>query len=53
MDRRYDEATYNVINRRLKMSLPIPKAPTAATSQSAPCIDTPVFGYILGFVYGL
>ena len=35
------------------MGQPIPKAPTAATSASSPCIDTPFFGYVLGFVYGL
>jgi len=53
LQRRYDEATYSVINRRLKMGQQIPKAPTAATSASSPCIDTPFFGYVLGFVYGL
>ena len=50
LERRYDEATFKVYDRRLKIGARIPKAAMDGTLQ---CLDTPVMGYMLGFVYGL
>ena len=50
LDRRYDEAAYNVYDRRLKKGYMIPKQSAIAQDQ---CMDTPLFGTLLGFAYGL
>lgn len=50
LDRRYDEASYNVYDRRLKLGMKIPRQSAAGQEE---CIDTPLFGTLLGFAYGL
>lgn len=51
MDRRYDEAYFNSFERRVQLGYHIPKA--TAGGSGLKCKDTPLFGYGLGFVYGL
>ena len=50
LDRRYDEAAFNVYDRRLKKGYHIPKQSAAAQDE---CMDTPLFGTLLGLAYGL
>lgn len=50
LDRRYDEASYNVYDRRLKHGLMIPRQSAGGQDE---CMDTPLFGTLLGFAYGL
>ena len=50
LDRRYDEAAFNVYDRRLRKGFMIPRQ--SAVEQDE-CMDTPLFGTILGFAYGL
>ena len=49
-ERRYDEATFKVYHRALRMGHKIPK--TSKDGQDD-CMDTPMFGLMLGFAYGL
>ena len=50
LERRYDEAVFNVYDRRLRLGWKIPKATANGLDE---CQSDSIFGVLLGFAYGL
>jgi hypothetical protein len=50
LDRRYDEAAFNVYERRVRMGFKIPRAGLGDTDE---CLENSLTGTFLGFAYGL